>query len=65
MECGKLEAITKWPLPRNIKQLQAFMGLIGYYRCFDKNYASIATALTYLLKKDSFQWTDITNTAFI
>ena len=56
METTKLQAVLDWPLPNSLKQLRGFLGLIGYYRRFVKGYATIATTLIDILKKDSFKW---------
>jgi hypothetical protein len=52
MDDSKVKEVMEWPLPCNIKQLQGFLGLTGYYRRFIKNYALTALPLTTLLKKD-------------
>lgn len=47
---NKVECIRKYPEPKNLKDLRAFLGLSGYYRRFVKDYAKIAKPLTKLLR---------------
>jgi hypothetical protein len=56
----KIEAMQDWPHPKTLKSLCGFMGLIGYYHKFVKNYGKIAAPLTALLKNNSFTWTPAT-----
>jgi len=46
----KIKTISKYPIPKNIRELRSFLGLTGYYRKFVKNYASFAKPLTRFLK---------------
>ena len=46
----KVEAIQKWPQPRNVHDVRQFLGVAGYYRRFIRNYSLIALPLTELLK---------------
>ena len=45
---AKTEAIKAMHPPVNLKQVHAFLGLVGYYRKFIKNFAKIAKPLTIL-----------------
>ncbi|XP_070015850.1 putative mitochondrial protein AtMg00860 [Nicotiana tabacum] len=60
----KIQAILQWPVPRNVKEVRSFLGLAGYYRRFIRQYASIASPITDLLRKETFKWTDQAQEAF-
>ena len=55
---GKTKAVDQIEAPKNVKELQAFLGLINYYRKFIPRMAEIAQPLTSLLKKGvQYEWT--------
>ena len=60
----KIHAMTAWPIPTTPSDLRSFLGLMGFYRKFIRNYATTAAQLTALLCKDSFIWTPEAHTAF-
>ncbi|KAL0192333.1 hypothetical protein M9458_010629, partial [Cirrhinus mrigala] len=50
MNHDKVLAIQKWPQPNTIKELQRFLGFTNFYRRFIKDYSSITSPLTSLLR---------------
>ena len=62
---AKVEAINNFPVPSNKRELMQFLGMIGYYRQFCKNFSTIVEPLTALLRKDKkFQCQDKCQVAF-
>lgn len=47
---SKIEAVSTWPRPTNLKTLRSFLGFCGYYRRFIHNYSAIVRPLTELTK---------------
>jgi hypothetical protein len=60
----KIKAMREWPIPKTLKKLRGFLGLIGYYRKFVKNCGQIITLLTTLLNKEVFSWTQVATKSF-
>jgi RNase H-like domain found in reverse transcriptase/Reverse transcriptase (RNA-dependent DNA polymerase)/Integrase zinc binding domain/Integrase core domain len=61
----KLQVVLDWAPPKNINQLQSFLGLLNYFRKFILGYAILTKPLTDLLKHDTlFNWTPECQAAF-
>ena len=39
MDKKKIEAVTSWPKPNTVKEVQSFLGFANFYRQFVKKYA--------------------------
>ena len=65
MDPDKISAVQKRVPPKNLKQVQQYLGICNYYRRFIKDYARIAEPLTRLLKAENkFEWGLEQETAF-
>ena len=65
MDPAKVPAILEWPSPKNIKEVQSFMGLANFYRKFILHYSSLITPLTSLTRKGvKFTWFSKADEAF-
>ena len=61
----RIQAILQVPHPRNIKELQSFLGKINFLRRFIPNLAELTRLLKNMLKKDSkVKWTMEARQAF-
>lgn len=47
----KIKAVLNYPLPKTVTEIKSFLGLIGYYRRFIKDFAKVTQPLTSCLKK--------------
>ena len=63
---SKVEAITRFPKPTNIKEVQEFLGLINFYGRFVPKAAACLAPLYEIIggKTKDFSWTDACTTAF-
>lgn len=48
----KINAVLKFPLPKTQKEIKGFLGLVGYYRKFIKDFAKLTKPMTICLKKN-------------
>ena len=61
----KIKAITDLPAPKNVKQMQKFLGMVNYHRNFIPKFAEKASPLYNLLRKDvKYNWDNKCQTEF-
>ena len=71
----KVEAVTKWPLPETVYDVRSFLGFVGYYRGFIKDFSKISKPIREVItglenqskrtaKKTLIEWTEAANSAF-
>ena len=61
----KTKVIYDWPTPNNISDLRSFLGCVGYYRQFIRDFARIAEPLYKLERKGTaFRWSKESDDAF-
>jgi len=66
MDPVKLKAVSSWPTPTKVKNIQEFLGFCKFYRQFVKNYSALARPLFDLTKKDTpFLWGTAQAEAFV
>ena len=71
----KVEAVTKWPTPKTVYDVRSFLGFVGYYRRFIKDFSKISKPIREVIpglenqskrtaKKTLIEWTEAANSAF-
>ncbi|GJT56984.1 reverse transcriptase domain-containing protein [Tanacetum coccineum] len=65
VDSSKIEVVKNWKAPRTPTEVRSFLGLVGYYRRFIKNFYKIAKSLTILTQKcKTFDWGEEQELAF-
>jgi hypothetical protein len=63
---AKIEAVQRWPVPDNVKQLRGFLGLAGYYHKFIGWFSIVYRPLMNLFNKNAqFMWTPTVENSFV
>jgi len=52
MEEDKIVKVLNWPIPKTVRDVRKFLGLVDYYRQFVKNFAKLARPLNNLMRKE-------------
>ena len=71
----KIEAVSKWPTPKTVYDVRSFLGFVGYYRRFIKNFSRITKPIREVItglenqskrtaKKTYIEWLDAADAAF-
>jgi hypothetical protein len=64
MDPTKVKAVTEWPAPKNVTELQWFIGFSNFYRRFIDHFSGVGRPLHDLTKdKTPYVWSNACNTA--
>ena len=62
---AKVELISNLPTPKCVKDIRSFLGHVGFYKRFIKDFSAIARPLCNLIAKDvTFEWSQACEVAF-
>ena len=53
-----VEKILDWPTPTTVKELSSFLGVVGYYRSFIPQFASLTHEMNAQKKKKELEWNE-------
>ena len=71
----KIEAVTKWPVPQTVYDVRSFLGFVGYYRRFIRDFSKISKPIREVIiglenqskrvaKKTLINWSEAAQSAF-
>ena len=58
------EKVLDWPTPRNVKELNSFLGFSSYYRSFLPTYSFLTNEMNNMKKAERFEWTSVMEEKF-
>ena len=65
VDLEKVEAVMSWERPKSVFEIRSFLGFVGYYRRFIKDFSRLAAPMTRLTRKGvKFKWDDMCEKAF-
>jgi transposase InsO family protein len=65
MDPAKIKTVLEWEPPKNVKDVQSFIGFANFYRRFIQGFSKIVTPLIALTRKDTkFDFSEICHRAF-
>ena len=64
MDPAKVAAVCEWTRPQTVKDVQLFLGFANFYHRFIKGFSEVATPLSALTGKVSWNWTPKCQDAF-
>ena len=61
----KVEAVMSWERPKSVFMIRSFLGLLGYYRRFIKDFSLLAAPMIRLTGKGvKLEWNDLCEKEF-
>ena len=65
MDPVKIAGVRDWPTPKNVTEVQSFVGFVNFYRRFIPESSHVASPLHRLTKKaEPWQWNEPEEAAF-
>ena len=62
---SKVQIVSNWPTPTNLKEVRSFQGLVGYYRRFVEGFSKIAALFNALTQKGKkYFWSEECDQSF-
>ena len=58
MKSSYVEKITEWPTPKTVKELNTFLGFVGFYRSFIKDFSKLTNEMNGMKKETKLSWND-------